>query len=163
MGKSKPGNGCAIDFKPASITDLQTLKRLIKSCYAFDHIPFRDEEIKAGLRAFVGEPSLGRAWLIMNGKTTAGYVMVIFWFDLEFGGRAALITDLYLTPAHRRRGFGREALRFVEGFCRKAGIKTLELRVERSNTAALAFYAAHGFRRHDRIPMSKRLLPLTWA
>lgn len=157
--KSKLGSRFEVKFKPACFTNLQMLKRLIKSYYAFDHIPFRDEEVKVGLHALIGDPSLGRAWLIMNGKTTAGYVIVIFWFDLEFGGRAALITDLYLTPAHRRKGFGRTALRFVEGFCRKAGINTLELQVERSNTAAQAFYAANGFCSHARIPMSKHLIP----
>jgi GNAT superfamily N-acetyltransferase len=160
MAKSELGNRCAVEFKSASLTDLRTLKRLIKSYYALDHIPFRDDEINAGLRALFRDPSLGRAWLIMHGKTTAGYVMLIFWFDLEFGGRAALITDLYLAPAHRRKGLGRRALRFVEGFCRKSGISTLELQVERRNRAAQAFYAANGFRSHARIPMSKRLLPL---
>src|SRR5689334_11116966 len=140
MMKSTTRSRCAIKFKPASPTHLQTLTRLIKAYYEFDHIPFRKEEIKAGLRAFLRDPSLGRAWLIMDGQTTAGYVIVIFWFDLEFGGRAALISDLYLTPARRRKGLGRRALRFVERFCRKAGINTLELQVEESNTAAQAFY-----------------------
>ena len=160
MTKSKLGNRSVVEFAQASLTDLQILKRLIKSYYAFDHIPFRDEEIDTGLRAFLRDPSQGLAWLIRRGKTTVGYVMVIFWFDLEFGGRAALITDLYLTPVHRRKGFGRTALRFVEGFCRKAGINSLELQVERSNTATQAFYAANGFRSHARIPMSKRLVAL---
>ena len=159
MAKIKLGDRSAVECKPASLTDLRALKRLIKSYYSFDHIPFREEEINVGLRAFLQDPALGRVWLIRHGKSTAGYVMVIFWFDLEFGGRAALITDLYLSPAHRRKGFGRRALRFVEGFCRKSGINTLELQVERSNTAAQDFYAANGFRSHARIPMSKRLLP----
>jgi diamine N-acetyltransferase len=160
MVKSKLGSGSAVEFKPTSLTDLKILKRLIKNYYAFDQIPFRDEEIDVGLRAFLRDPSLGRAWLIMHGKTTVGYVIVIFRFDVEFGGRAALITDLYLAAAHRRKGFGRRTLRFVEGFCRKSGIASLELQVERSNTAAQAFYAANGFRSHARIPMSKRLISL---
>jgi hypothetical protein len=104
MAKPKSGNRCAVEFKPASLTDLQTLEGLIKSYYAFDHIPFRAKEINVGLRAFLRDPSLGQAWLIKHGKTTAGYVTVIFWFDLEFGGRAALITDLYLALEHTGEG-----------------------------------------------------------
>jgi ribosomal protein S18 acetylase RimI-like enzyme len=82
---------------------------------------------------------------------------VSFWFDLEFGGRAAAITDLYLKAEHRRQGFGRKALQFVEAFCRQKGISALELQVEKRNAAARAFYIANGFVAHARIPMSKRL------
>jgi ribosomal protein S18 acetylase RimI-like enzyme len=84
-------------------------------------------------------------------------VIVCFWFDLEFGGRAAAITDLYLRREHRRQGIGRKALEFVEAFCRKAGISVVELQVEKGNAAARAFYKVNGFVAHDRIPMSKRL------
>ena len=100
---------------------------------------------------------LARSWLIETGTSTVGYVIVSFWFDLEFGGRAAAITDLYLRREHRRKGFGRKALEFVEAFCRKEGISALELQVEKRNAPARAFYKAIGFVPHDRIPMSKRL------
>lgn len=148
----------AVEFKPAGRSHIDTLTRLIKQYYAFDHIPFRRDEIGASLRTFIRDKSLGRAWLIRVGNRTAGYVVVIFWFDLEFGGRSGLITDLFLVPAHRRQGVGRKPLQFVESFCRESGINALELQVDRFNTSAQNFYVANGFQRHDRIPMSKRLL-----
>ena len=79
-----------------------------------------------------------------------------FWFDIEFGGRCAALTDIYLSPSSRRKGFGSCMLRHIEKFSIKAGCGALELQVEDDNFEALAFYKACGYRRHDRIPMSKR-------
>ncbi len=147
----------AVRFRSATRSDTKDLTELICEYYAFDHIPFDESEIRAGLPALIRTPSLARAWLIRVGAFTVGYVIVSFWFDLEFGGRAAAITDLYLRPEHRHQGVGHKTLEFVEAFCRKEGISALELQVERNNSAARAFYKAGGFVAHDRIPMSKRL------
>jgi GNAT superfamily N-acetyltransferase len=143
-------------FVPAAPGNLRLLKRLLKAYHAFDHIPFREREITVGLRAFVRDRTLGRAWLIQVQDQIVGYVIVIFWFDLEFGGRTAAITDLYLVPSHRQKGLGRKTLEFVEKYCRQAGLDALELQVERRNLVARRFYKRNGFHPHDRVPMSKR-------
>ncbi len=80
-----------------------------------------------------------------------------FGFDLEFGGRQATITDLYLEPRYRGKGVGREVLRLVEDFCKKSGVRALELQVSADNSRATRFYQRFGFQAHDRVPMSKQL------
>ena len=87
----------------------------------------------------------------------AGYIMVTFGFDLEFGGRQATITELYVRPEHRGKGLGRMALGYVEEFVRRRGVQALELQVTRGNSRAYDFYTSCGFQGYDRIPMSKRL------
>ncbi len=94
--------------------------------------------------------------MISNSKPV-GYTILIDSFDLEFGGRVAFVTDLYLEPGSRRRGIGTEIMTQLEHFCRDSGIKTIELQAERRNRAALAFYRRLGFSRHDRVALSKRL------
>jgi ribosomal protein S18 acetylase RimI-like enzyme len=86
-----------------------------------------------------------------------GYVILTFGGDLEFGGRQATVTDLYIIDGYRRLGLGSKILHFVEETCKELGIKALELQVERKNVAAQTFYCKLGFERHDRIPLSKRL------
>jgi ribosomal protein S18 acetylase RimI-like enzyme len=78
-------------------------------------------------------------------------------FDLEFGGRQATITELYIIPEHRRLGVGRATLLFVEDTLRLLGISVFELQVERDNHAARAFYRAFGMHEHGRVPLSKRI------
>ncbi len=70
----------------------------------------------------------------------------------ELGGMAfAMISDdrksvqlkqLYVHPAHLRKGIGRELFAEIETCF--PGAESLELEVDRKNGAAIAFYAAHG-------------------
>jgi len=147
-----------IKFARVTETGINPLVEMIRKYYEFDHIPFDEAEIHAGLAGFLKDESLGRAWWIMRERQPAGYVILTFGVDLEFGGRQATITDLYLEPEHRRLGFGRKTLAYIEHFCRASGIQALELQVEQNNVAAQAFYESIGFHAHDRIPMSKRIV-----
>jgi ribosomal protein S18 acetylase RimI-like enzyme len=146
-----------IVFKLATEADANRLTDLIRQYYAYDQIPFVETEIRPGLAAFLQDQSLGRAWLITRQNQSIGYTILTFGVDLEFGGRIGLITDLYFEPEHRRKGYGRKALRHVEDFCRGLGLRALELLVERDNVEAQALYKSFGFRAYDRFPMSKAI------
>jgi len=146
-------------FKIATEADADILVNFIRKYYEFDHIPFHEHEIRAGLPAFLKDPALGRAWLVLSAGKIAGYTMITFSFDLELGGRLATITDLYFEEPHRGKGLGRRTLNHIEEFCRRSGVLALELRVERNNPRAFALYQKFGFRTYDRIPMSKRIVP----
>lgn len=152
---SKPMANVAIQL--AKPHDLKTLVRLIRGYYAFDHIAFDEKVIRAGLKAMFKDDSTGLAFLIIVEAEPVGYAILTYGFDLEFGGRTALMTDLFLEPNHRGQGIGRKTLQFLELFCRKNGIGALELQVERTNKAAQRFYRRLKFDAHDRIPMIKHL------
>jgi diamine N-acetyltransferase len=147
-----------ITFKLANEADSETLVNFIRKYYEFDHIPFHENEIRAGLPPFLKDPALGCAWLILSVGKIVGYTIFTFSFDLELGGRLATITDLYFEEPHRGKGLGRRTLKQIEEFCRSSGVLALELRVERNNPRAFALYQKFGFRTYDRIPMSKRIL-----
>jgi GNAT superfamily N-acetyltransferase len=144
-------------LKLASLKDVCLLMGLIRDYYTFDQILFREEEIRQGLKALLGRPRLGKAWLILRRKRPVGYIVVTFGFDLEFGGRQATVTEFFVQPEHRGKGLGRMALGYVEEFVRRRGVQVIELQVTRDNSRAYHFYTSCGFQGHDRIPMSKRL------
>lgn len=144
-------------LQPATLKDLATLIRFIRRYFAFDHLDFDGKVIRSGLRQLLTNRSIGQAFLVINNSKSVGYTILIASFDLEFGGRVAFVTDLYLEPGCRRRGIGTEIMGQLEQFCRINGIKTIELQAERKNRAALSFYRRLGFRRHDRVALSKPL------
>ncbi len=146
-----------ISFRTATVTDEEALRSLVKKYYEFDQISYAPAELESGLRALLTDGSLGQAWLILNETRPVGYVIFTYGFDVEFGGRLATITDLYLEPDHRARGIGGKALQHVETFCQTLGLRGLELQVENDNTEARALYKKFGFQPADRIPMSKRI------
>jgi uncharacterized protein (DUF952 family)/RimJ/RimL family protein N-acetyltransferase len=62
------------------------------------------------------------------------------------GGRMVYLCDLFLDPAFRGRGFGGEAMAFVEAEARRLGARSIALHVFGHNTAARALYERCGFR-----------------
>lgn len=107
-----------IRIKPATPRDTTRLLHLINAYYRFDQIPFDRKAIASGLSLLLNEPALGRVWLILKGGKAVGYLILTFGFDLEFGGRQATLTDLYIKAPHRRKGIGRAVLEQMEDFCR---------------------------------------------
>ena len=144
-------------LRPATMAELPVLTRFIQRYFAFDHLDFNGKAIRSGLRQLLKNRSIGQAFLVINQTKACGYTILIDSFDLEFGGRVAFVTDLYLEPAYRRRGIGTEIFKQLERFSRENGVKTIELQAERKNRAALSFYRRLGFRRHDRVALSKPL------
>jgi ribosomal protein S18 acetylase RimI-like enzyme len=147
----------SIAFVLVDESHLDVLLSLVAKYYAFDGIAFDRDAVQRGARELLANRVLGCAWLIRDGGRFVGHVVVAFGIDLEFGGRQATVTELYLDEDVRRRGYGTATLRFIEGVLRDMGVHALELQVEHDNADARAFYARNGFQAHTRIPLSKRL------
>jgi ribosomal protein S18 acetylase RimI-like enzyme len=146
-----------VSFRTATISDLPALENLVGKYYAFDEISHDAGEVHAGLAILLTDATLGQAWLVLDARQPVGYVIFTYGFDVEFGGRLATITDLYLEPSHRGRGIGGKVLEHVEEYGRSTGLRGLELQVERDNAEARRLYEKSGFQSADRIPMSKRI------
>jgi ribosomal protein S18 acetylase RimI-like enzyme len=146
-----------LTFVRVDESQLDVLLSFVAKYYAFDGIAFDQDAIHRGARELVANPALGSAWLIGDGGRFVGHFVLTFGIDLEFGGRQATVTELYLDEDVRRLGYGTATLRFVEGMLRTMGVHALELQVEEDNAEAQAFYARNGFEAHARIPLSKRL------
>ncbi len=146
-----------IVIRPAVLPDLGTLVELIRQYFHHDRIEFSEDAVRGGLKILLADQTIGQAWLVEQGTRTIGYAIASFGFDLEFGGRQATLTDIFIEESHRKSGLGKRVLGAVEDYCRRCGVRALELQAERQNTVALAFYQRQGFRPHDRLPMSKRL------
>lgn len=154
---SRRGNEIKVKLILASSKHIDSVLALIKQYYKFDGIRFGAEKIRGGLDLLLRHRSLGRVWLIRVGRHDAGYIILTFGFDLEFGGRQATITDFYIVDRFRGSKLGSKTLTFVETVCREMGVAALELQVERDNVGAQGFYRKLGFEPHDRIPLSKQL------
>ena len=145
-------------FQPVLPQDIESLFEAVRRYYAEDGLVFDEVLVWLGLERLLADPMLGRAFFLVDEKRSrAGYVVFTFGFDHEVGGPLATVTDLFVEPTHRRRGYGRAALRFVAETCRARGVCGLELQHERRNVAAGALYRSFGFQAHDRVAM---FLPL---
>jgi len=128
-------------LRRARPADTDRLLELIQAFYVEDGtIRFVREPLIAALGKLMGDPSLGRLWLIDADRPAVGYLVAVWGFSLEWHGRDAFVDELYVEPSSRGKGVG-----------------ALHLEVERPNTRAQELYRRMGFRDHDRYLKTKIL------
>src|SRR5215469_12048627 len=120
-------------------------------------IPFDESAARAAFHQFLLLPEFGRIWLFHDGPSLVGYIILTIGFSFEFRGHDAFIDELYILPAHRRRGYGRQAMEFVERRALEMGVNAIHLEVDHGNDPALELYRCSGYRDHKRYLMTKWL------
>lgn len=142
-------------FEPVA-NNLEPCLDLMRAYYEFDGIEFEPLRARRALEQMIREDH-GRAWTVQLEGQTVGYVIVLFGFSLEYGGRVLEIDELFIQSEFRGHGLGRSILEFVEAQARKVGAVLLTLETESDNEKAQAFYGKHGFTELERRLMRKRL------
>ena len=135
-------------FRLAVTSDAEALLEFMQEYYAFDGHGFDCKKARVALTALLRDPKLGLAWLILDGDAAVGYIVLCIGYSLEWLGRDAFVDEFYLREEYRGRGWGRQAMAFLEEAARAAGIRTLHLEVVQENTSALRLYRKLGFAEH---------------
>jgi ribosomal protein S18 acetylase RimI-like enzyme len=120
-------------------------------------IKFDEPAARAALQQFFSLPAFGGIWMLCQGNKPVGYIVLTLGFSFEFHGHDAFIDELYVDAACRRRGFGRQAIAFVEKKAREMGVNAIHLEVDRGNDPAFELYQRAGYQDHDRFLMTKWL------
>ncbi|MFD1141421.1 GNAT family N-acetyltransferase [Larkinella insperata] len=102
------------------------------------------------IRSMLENPALGSLWLITHDGQPVGYVALTYGFAFEFGGRTALVDELFVEEAHRGAGRGRRVLQGIQQLADHLGVSTILLQTEKYNTRAKQLYESLGFVDQDR-------------
>ncbi len=138
-------------------TDVPALLGMMEPFNAFEHVPWRPSAMDSALRKLLADPALGVAGLFLRGSVTVGYCVVTWGYDLEWAGRDAFLTELFLVPEVRGQGLGSQAMALLEQLAKKQGARALHLMVRAENTPALRLYERQGYQSPPRIFFSKEL------
>jgi ribosomal protein S18 acetylase RimI-like enzyme len=120
-------------------------------------IKFDEPAARASFRQLLTVPAFGRTWVLCVEDQPVGYIVLTIGFSFEFHGHDAFIDELYVDPAYRRLGFGRQAVAFVEGKAREMGVNAIHLEVDRGNDPAMELYRRMEYEGHGRFLMTKWL------
>ena len=131
--------------RPATAADVETILPMMADFNAHEGIAFDRATFAPRLATLVASPELGVVLVFTVDGAVAGYAIVTWGWDLEFAGRDSVLTELYLAPAYRRRGFGRAGLAAAEEVARAYGANAMHLQVRDDNGRARALYEASGF------------------
>jgi GNAT superfamily N-acetyltransferase len=81
-------------------------------------------------------------WIVVDGDDVVGSVAL-----RELGEGAVLLKRMYLRPAARGRGTGKQLLGVALDWARDRGVRAVRLDTSERMVAAQHLYEAHGFRR----------------
>jgi ribosomal protein S18 acetylase RimI-like enzyme len=120
-------------------------------------INFDEGAARATFHKLLSLPAFGRVWMLCEDRKSVGYIILTIGFSFEFHGYDAFIDELYVEAAHRRRGYGGQAVTFLEKKALEMGVNAVHLEVDRGNDPAFELYRRSGYRDHNRFLMTKWL------
>jgi ribosomal protein S18 acetylase RimI-like enzyme len=143
-------------IRRAHAADLPDLLSMMEDFNAGEHIPWERSRFEHALMPLLSDDDVG---LVARGGEleAVGYAVVTWGYDLEFAGRDAFLTELYVRPAVRGMGWGERLLAWTEAAARQAGAGAIHLVVRQDNARARALYVRTGYVPPLRDLLTKRL------
>jgi len=146
-----------IEIREATQGDLGALLEMMQAFNEFERIRWTREAGEAPLRTLLSDPSLGVVGMVEGETGPLGYFIVTWGFDLEWNGRDAILTELFLVPEARDRGLGSVVLAEAEALAVRGGAHALHLMVRSENERAHRLYRRAGYVSPPRVFLTKRL------
>ena len=111
------------------------------------------------IHALCSDPSLGRAWLLAEGRgRDAGYALAYWRHSIDHGGRVAVLDDLWIEPDMRGRGLGRRLMEAVLADMSASGARAVVVEADPADAPAMSFYARLGFAPKGTALLAKALV-----
>jgi len=145
-----------LQLRLAVSDDLSVLVPRTLALNAHEGIAVDPPALEAALDRLLRDASIGGVWIIERDGAPIGYAIVTFGYDLEFGGRDAYLTELWIDPPARGGGAGAAALGLLDPALRALGVQALHLQV-RPDNPALRLYERSGFVASPRLVMTRKL------
>jgi ribosomal protein S18 acetylase RimI-like enzyme len=146
-----------LTIRNATLDDLELLLDMMATFNRHERIEWAREQSADAVRRLLSDRELGRVGVAELDGSLAGYFVLTWGFDLEWNGRDAFLTELYLKPEVRGRRFGSALLRHIERQAREQGAAALHLMVRPENASAVRLYAAAGYVSPPRTFLTKTL------
>ena len=147
-----------VHLREAVATDVPALVELARAFYDEGGFTTSDDELRAHLEVLVPAPH-ARVTLTTRDGDACGFALTTIGFTLE-SGTVAELQDLYVQPAHRRRGLATLLVDDAVEWARRASASLIELVIApngREVRHLFAYYDARGFLDGGRRILSRRL------
>ncbi len=104
-----------------------------------------EREVKADLPLGVDTPGQALLCIVRDGDETDSPVGYL-WCKPEETGKTVFISEFYVLPGHRGKGYAKSALIALEDMFARTGHREARLRVAADNEKAQRLYLAAGYR-----------------
>lgn len=148
-----------IRIRRATPADLPAMLVEMAAFNAHERIRWTARRGAPALRRLITDEAVGVALVATRGRPAqvVGYALVTWGYDLEWNGRDAMLTELWVNPAARGGGVGAALLGAAQRAARRGGAAAMHLMVRHGNRAARALYARSGFVAPGRLLLTRPL------
>jgi GNAT superfamily N-acetyltransferase len=137
-------------IRPATLADADVLVRHRVGMFTDMGVPMDAPALEISFRQWLGEmmpAGTYRAWLVETPARDivgGGGVSVLPWppGPQYMGDRLAVVYNVYIDAAHRRRGLARRLMETIHVWCRDAGVTSMALNASRD---ARPLYESMGY------------------
>ncbi|MGE0403281.1 MAG: GNAT family N-acetyltransferase [Kofleriaceae bacterium] len=140
----------------ATSSDLEDLVPRTRALNDHEGITVATPTLREAMSVLLQSPSLGGVWIVTRDGAPIGYAIVTYGFDLEFAGRDAWMTELWIDEEHRRSGAGAAAIELLVPELKLRGVGALHLQVRPENPAK-RLYERTSFVASPRIVMTRTI------
>lgn len=134
----------------ATLRDIHEIVRLLGAQLGEHDIPASESGMEKAVRGMLEEPRRGTLFLARRGEKAVGLACISFTWTLELGGLSAWLDELYVEPALRSHGIGRELLLAAIAHAKASGAAAVDLEVVEGHERAARLYEREGFTRRFR-------------
>jgi len=140
-----------VSVRPVTADDVDVVVGLVRELADYEKSLDEARMTPAQLREalFGDSPALFGHVAEDDDGTVVGFALWFLNFSTWRGTHGVYLEDLYVSPAHRGTGLGRELLRTLAAVCVERGYARLEWSVLDWNTPSIEFYRAAGARPQD--------------
>lgn len=146
-----------ISVRVATRVDVDAVLPMMVDFNRNEGIAWTSDSGRTPLERLIEDTRLGFVAMIERTGVLVGYAVVTFGYDLEWGGRDAFLTELFLIEDARGKRMGAYALAQVEHIARANDVNALHLMVRHHNAHARALYTRAGYVVPERVFMTKRI------
>ena len=86
---------------------------------------------------------------IIEEKKMIGFMNIQCFYSIWNHGKVFFLDDFFIEENFRRKGYGEKALKDLQKYAKKSGIKRIQLMAENTNPRAIEFYRKHKFNEQE--------------
>jgi GNAT superfamily N-acetyltransferase len=132
-------------LRPATPADVSTILRCIRALAEYERLTHECVATEELLReSLFGDRPAAEVVLAFDGEDVAGYALWFRSYSTFLARPGIYLEDLFVFPAHRRRGLGRRLLAHLASTAAERGYGRVEWAVLDWNTDAMTFYRSLG-------------------
>jgi ribosomal protein S18 acetylase RimI-like enzyme len=144
-------------IRPADSDDLAAMTRLLQELFAIEtEFDIDTEKQRCGLKMLLDSPA-ANIWVAERSGRVVGMVTVQLTVSTSEGGLSALLEDLIVSSAYRRRGLGKALLNAAVRWSRDQGATRIQLLADGRNVPAVIFYRKQEWLQTNMIALRKKI------